>query len=207
MRYTRTTLFTLVALLAASSARAQVLGLPVINSGIGTGIGIAGDVGFANSDYGKATTFGATGSVGAGPFGATLTLASSDPSGDGGKISTYGGTLNLKVIGVPLAPISVTLQAGYGHWKVADQGVDHIPIGVGIAFRIPTPAFSLKPWIAPRVDIVHAGETRSKFGVSAGVLLGFTFGLGARVTYDWVNEGNGVRPGIWGIGAQWTFGL
>lgn len=207
MRPVRTALMTLAALLAVATAEAQVRGLPVINSGISSGIGIAGDVGFANSDYGKGTTFGATGMLGAGPFGATVTLASFDPSGDGGSVSTYGGTLNLKLIGVPLAPISVTLQAGYGHWKVAEQSVDHVPIGVGVAFRIPTPGFSLKPWIAPRVDIQHAGETRSKFGVSAGVELGFAFGLGARVSYDWVNQGEGNRPGIWGVGAFWTFGL
>lgn len=207
MHPVRSALLTLAALLAGSTASAQVKGLPVINSGIRSGIGIAGDVGFADSDYGKGTTFGATGILGAGIFGATATVASYDPTGNGGKISSYGGTLNLRVIGVPLAPISLTFQTGYGYWKIADQGFHHVPVGLGLAFRIPTPAFSLTPWIAPRADIQHASETRSKFAVSAGVDLGFVFGLGARVTYDWVNESNGVRPGIWGIGAHWMFGL
>jgi hypothetical protein len=207
MHPVRSALLTLAALLAASSAQAQVLGLPVINSGVRAGIGISGDVGFANSDYGEGTTFGATGILGVGVFGLTATVASYDPTGNGGKISSYGGTANLRVIGVPLAPISLTFQTGYGHWKIANQGFDHIPVGLGLAFRIPTPGFSLKPWIAPRADIQHANETKAKFGVSAGVELGFVFGLGAQVTYDWTNQGNGLRPGIWGIGAHWMFGL
>jgi hypothetical protein len=207
MHPVRSALLTLAALLAASSASGQVLGLPVINSGIRTGIGIAGDVGFANSDYPKGTTFGATGILGAGVFGATATVASYDPSANGNNVSSYGGTLNLRVAGVPLAPVSLTFQAGYGYWKIADQGVHHIPIGFGLAFRIPTPVVSLTPWIAPRTDIRSANDTKAKFAVSAGFELGFVFGLGARVTYDWISEGNGQRPGIWGIGAHWMFGL
>ncbi len=207
MRLRNALIASALAILAASSAaRAQVLGLPVINSGVHTGIGIEGDVGFSNADAGKATTFGATGIFGVGPFGVTATVASTNPSADGvGNISSYGGTLNLRVFGLPLAPVSVTMQAGYGHWKVGGQGFDHIPIGVGFAFRIPTPAFSLKPWIAPRVDLQHGNGSRAKFGVSAGIDLGTLAGFGVRTSYDWVNQGNGVRPGIFGLGLQWVF--
>jgi len=193
------------ALAAAPAAHAQALGLPVINSGIHTGIGIAGDVGFANSDFGKGTTFGATGMLGVGPIGFTATVASYNPKAPGNSITSYGGTANLRIFGLPLAPISITAQAGFAHAKVGGQGYDHLPIGIGIAFRIPTPAFSLKPWIAPRVDIVHASQTRTKFGISAGLDLGTLAGLGVRASYDWLKEDNGVRPGIFGLGLLWSF--
>ncbi len=31
----------------------------------------------------------------------------------------------------------------------------HAPIGLGIALRIPNPALAIKPWIAPRLDVVR----------------------------------------------------
>ena len=48
---------------------AQVRGLPVRNAGIGTGIGIAADIGFPNGDAGKGVAFGASGQIGLGPLG------------------------------------------------------------------------------------------------------------------------------------------
>ena len=206
MRPFRSVLLTLALLSAASTARAQVLGLPVVNSGVSTGVGIAVDVGFPNEDYGSGTGFGATGIFGVGPFGLTATVASFDPSAAGDNVTSYGGTLNLKMLGAPLAPISVTLQAGYAHWKIADAGFDHVPIGIGVAFRIPTPAFSVKPWIAPRIDILRGpGPDREDFGVSAGVELGLAGGLGVRFTYDWISRDSGAHPGIFGVGAQYVF--
>lgn len=207
MRVRLSPVLALAALAAAAPAvHAQAFGLPVINSGVHTGIGIAGDVGFANADYGKGTTFGGTGSIGFGPVGFTATVASYNPKAAGAdNVTSYGGTANLRVFGLPLAPISITAQAGYAHAKSGGQGFDHIPLGVGIAFRIPTPAFSLKPWIAPRIDIRHGSETRTKFGISAGVELGTLAGFGVRATYDWLKEDNGVRPSIFGLGATWNF--
>ncbi|MEO8030011.1 MAG: outer membrane beta-barrel protein [Gemmatimonadota bacterium] len=195
----------LAILAAASAAQAQVVGLPVINSGVHTGIGIAGDVGFGNADAGKGTTFGATGMIGFGPVGFTATVASYNPKAAGDNVTSYGGTANLRVFGLPLAPISLTLQAGYAHAKFGDQGYDHIPIGLGLAFRVPTPAFSVKPWIAPRVDLQHFDGTKAKFGLSAGVEVGTLSGFGVRASYDWVNQGDGVRPGVFGLGLQWVF--
>ena len=57
------------ATVGASRAAAQVLGIPVYNSGIARGVGLYGDVGFPNAAAGKGTAFGLTGRAGFGPLG------------------------------------------------------------------------------------------------------------------------------------------
>ncbi len=211
MRPVRTVLVALTLLAAAVPVRAQVVGLPVTNSGIFTGLGIRGEAGFANSDYPKGTTYGITGILGTGPFGVTATYASYNPEAAGDNISSYGGTANLRVFGGGLSPFSATFQAGYGHAKIQGTGYDHFPVGVGFAFKIPTPVLSLKPWVAPRADFQHGQfggvdkETKTKFGVSAGVEFSLLSGFGGQVSYDWVDQGGGLKPGIWGVGLQWVF--
>src|SRR5262245_15686986 len=91
-------------------ATGQVDGLPVRNAGVGTGIGIAADVGFPNADMGKGTAFGATGFVGLGPLGVTASVSRWNPAGDGDALTSVGATLNLKVFGGPLIPLSLTMQ-------------------------------------------------------------------------------------------------
>jgi outer membrane protein with beta-barrel domain len=198
---------------------AQVAGLPVRNAGIGTGIGIAADVGFPNAAAGKGTAFGATGALGAGPLGVTASVSRDDPKGSEAFWSV-GGTANLKVFGGPLIPVSVTLQAGAARTSQAATSIEgdaltlrswHVPVGVGLALTIPNPAFSIKPWLAPRLDLVRTtqsdGGTASEvshtdkhFGISGGVDLGFLSGLSVRVMYDRLMAGGGVHPSVLSLG-------
>jgi hypothetical protein len=194
-----------------SDAGAQAIGLPVINSGIPAGIGIAGDVGFANNAYGAGTGYGLTGEIGFGRLGATVTLGSFDPDGSTSGHNTWGATANFKLFGGGLSPLSITAQAGYGHGQLATTTVNHYPLGLGVALAIPIPGFSIKPWIAPRADIVHvdatgvtSGTDYSNFGISGGIEMNFLMGLGLRVTYDWVDRSQ-TNPSIWGVGAKWVF--
>jgi hypothetical protein len=225
MRF-RTRLIALVALGAAGSTgglAAQVRFLPVRNAGVGTGIGIAADVGIPNGDAGGGLALGATGAVGLGPFGVTGTAGlwhhEAEPT-----IKSLGVTGNLKVIGGPLIPLSVTLQTGAaydkvdGHDVLGDPVSDktwHIPVGVGLALTIPNPVFSIKPWLAPRVDVIrskhsHLGTTdtdsRAKFGISGGVDFGFLSGLAVRVMYDRVSAGNHVTPSVLSLGLGFKVG-
>ena len=198
-------------LLSLSTAQAQAVGLPVINSGIPTGIGIAADVGLANNAYGAGTGYGLTGQIGAGRFGATATIGQFDPDGTASANSTWGATANLKIIGGGLSPLSITAQAGYGHGELATSTINHYPLGVGVALTIPIPVLSMKPWVAPRYDILHldssggtSGTTYSDFGISGGIDFNFLMGLGFRISYDWVDRNN-AYPSIWGVGAKWVF--
>ena len=201
----------------ASPASAQAFGLPVTNSGLPTGIGLALDAGFANDAAGGGWAAGATGKVGFGGFGATATVSRVAPD-LGDEFFSAGATANMKVFGGPLIPLSVTLQAGAGYSAPefscvppgsCDVNVWRFPAGVGFAFTIPNPAMAIKPWIAPRVDVTRtsldgASETDTRFAVSAGVELNFITGLGLHAAYDWVSA-EGDKPGILAAGLHYTF--
>lgn len=210
-RLTRIALATAMSVIVSSTLQAQVLGLPVRNSGIPTGIGIAGEVGFANADYPKGTAFGGTGQIGLGPIGFTATIASYKPKG-GSSVTGYGGTGNLKIFGGPLIPLSVTLQGGYGRAKVGGVNNSHFTAGLGIALNIPNPALAIRPWLAPRLDVRRFSgsiptTTDTNFGISGGVDFNLLSGLGFRASYDWVKARSNVKPAIFGLGVAYVFKL
>jgi len=194
---------------------AQVAGLPVRNAGIGTGIGVAADVGFPNADMGKGTAFGATGFVGLGPLGVSASVDRWTPK-NADAVTSVGGTLNLKVFGGPLIPLAITMQGGAARTRTStiegDLTTWHFPAGLGIGLTIPNPAFSIKPWVAPRVDVQHQSGaglidgTRTKFGISGGIDVGFLSGLSLRAMYDRVSAGNGAHPAVLSFGAGFKVG-
>ena len=136
-------------LLPAPPLAAQVRGLPVMNNGVPRGILVAGDVGFPNDAAGGGTTYAVTGAIGLGMLGFTATLGGTELDG-GTSTSAYGGTANLRVIGGPLVPFFVNLQAGVGYADLDGLKMTHVPVGVGVGLTIPLPIFGLKPWFAPR---------------------------------------------------------
>lgn len=223
MRHTVPAVVVLALTLGAAPLRAQNAGLPVYNIGVPRGIGIYGEVGFPNAARGKGTAYGATGRAGFGPLGATATLSSYNPSGPGGSDVSVGGTLNYKLLGGPLVPLSVTLQGGVSYVK-ASQGsfvtpaggtgsetnVYHFPIGVGFALVIPNPVLAIHPWLAPRLDISRttqggASNTETNFGLSGGLELNLLNGFGIQAAYDRVFAKDVADPATFGIGAHYTF--
>jgi hypothetical protein len=204
----------------AESAQAQVRGIPVYNAGVPRGVGIYGDVGFPNDEAGGGTGYGVTGRAGFGPFGATAMLSSHNPEGDGDSDVSVGATLNYRLFGGPLVPLAVTLQGGVGYAKpdatllpngesVADLTELRFPVGVGFALTIPNPVLAIKPWLAPRLDIVRSSvgdnaETDSEFALSGGLELNTLGGFGLHATYDAIFADGGT-PGVFGIGAHYTF--
>lgn len=205
-----------VALMGAAPAAAQVRGIPVYNAGIPRGIGVYGDVGFPNDEAGGGTGYGVTGRAGFGPFGATAILSSYDYDGPGEPDLSVGATLNYRVFGGPLVPLTVTLQGGIGYAKpdgiLPNENITQVrfPVGVGFALTIPNPILAIKPWLAPRIDIVRTSfedadaETDSEFGLSGGLELNTLGGFGVHATYDAIFADGGT-PGIFGVGAHYTF--
>jgi opacity protein-like surface antigen len=227
--------------LAGSPLRAQNPGLPVYNLGVPRGVGVYGDVGFPNTAAGKGTAYGATVRAGFGMIGATATLSALNPEGPGGTDVGVGATLNYKLLGGPLVPFSVTLQAGLGYSKpggdlasplpmaagpsfgagafsrVPDLGnatgeitLYHIPIGVGLGLVIPNPVLAIHPWLAPRVDVVHAtaggqSDTETNFGLSGGLEFNLLNGFGIQAAYDRVFAKDAPDPATFGLGAHYTF--
>ncbi len=211
MRVSSLLLVGLLGLVATAPLSAQGLtGLPVHNSGITSGLTLGGEVGFPDADGGKGTAFGGRAAVGLGPLGVSALVSSWDPKGPGSKITSVGGYLNLKVFGGPLIPLSATLQGGAEYAKVSGLKTLHVPVGVGIALKIPNPALAIKPWIAPRLDYVRTtgnginSNSETNFGISGGVEFSLLGGLGFGVSYDRTWVGNGINPSTFGVGANYT---
>jgi hypothetical protein len=206
-----------LALVGASTARAQNPGLPVYNLGVPRGIALYGDVGFPNDVAGNGTVYGLTGRAGFGAIGVTATLSSLSQDGsDGGDVSV-GGTLNYRLLGGPLVPLSVTLQGGVSYFKPAegflpdeDVSAYHFPVGVGFALVIPNPSLSIHPWLAPRVDVAYqkaggASDTQTNFGLSGGLELNLLNGFGIHAAYDRVFLSDVADPSTFGVGLHYAF--
>ena len=212
MRHRVRALVILALVAAAAPAGAQNPGLPVYNIGVPRGIGLYGDVGFPNDAAGGGTVFGATGRAGFGPLGVTATLSSYDSDTPGAGDIAVGGTLNYKLLGGPLVPLSVTLQAGASYVKAASESdiialpadasgqalfvpkpllpgetlhAYHFPIGIGFALVIPNPVLSIHPWLAPRVDI-------SRLSTESDAETSTNFGLSGGIELNLLN-GFGVQ--------------
>ena len=193
---------------AVTPGAAQVLGLPVVNNGAPTGISLGAAVGFPNAAYGSGTAIGARGAIGLGFFGVSAAISHYSPKvGDG--VWSPGVAATLRLIGGPLVPFRITLQGGFGTWNatiITPQGpgsyrTTHVPVSLGLAATIPNPAFAIKPWVAPRVDVLHSsiGGTDTRFGISGGVDVSLLNGLAIRAAYDRRSE-EGMNPSVFSLG-------
>lgn len=189
--------------LATAPLAAQAPGLPVVNSGVPVGIRIAADVGFPSASYGKGTAIGASGAIGVGFFGVGAQIVHYAPK-VGDAITAPGFNASMRLLGGPLVPFRIMALAGYSHWTAKNgtvsESFSHIPLSIGLAATIPNPAFSIKPWIAPRLDLMHAtGSTDSRFGISGGIDISLLNGLTLRGAYDRVTI-KGSNPSIMSFG-------
>ncbi|MBA3317515.1 MAG: hypothetical protein H0T50_05420 [Gemmatimonadales bacterium] len=212
------TVVTLAALAGVTRPlQSQVRGIPVYNAGVPRGVGLYADIGFPNDRAGGGTAYAVTGRGGFGPFGATAILSSYNPDGPTDSDLSVGATLNYRIFGGPLVPLAVTLQGGIGYAKpdagaLPDLDVTELrfPVGVGFALTIPNPVLAIKPWLAPRLDIVRTSgdavdaNTSSEFGLSGGIELNTLGGFGLHATYDAIFREGGT-PGVFGVGAHYTF--
>ena len=191
---------------ATAPAAAQVLGLPVINNGAPTGISIGAEVGFASDAYfgGGGNAVGAHASVGLGFFGVTAAISRYAPK-SGDPVWAPGASATLRLLGGPLVPFRITMQAGASRWTVGDVQFTHVPLSIGLVATIPNPAFAIKPWIAPRIDYLHSSLTSIlntsdvHFGISGGIDVALLNGLSIRGAYDRTSN-DGAHPSIFSLG-------
>ena len=193
------------ATLATTPLAGQSLGLPVVNNGAPMGITLGAEAAFSNddSDMGKGTAIGARAAVGIGFVGVSASISRFSPD-VGDAIYSPGFAATLRLVGGPLVPFRITAQGGVGHYTVDDVGFSHYPFSLGLAATIPNPAFAIKPWIAPRIDVVPGGAaTDTHFAMSGGVDLALLNGMAIRGAYDriWRDDG---KPGIFMLGIGFT---
>jgi opacity protein-like surface antigen len=219
MRQMTTLVFTAMLVTGATAGlRAQAPGIPVYNSGVAGGLALAAELGVPNGAAGGGIAYGASARLGAGPFGVTAMGIRSDPSGDADNTLGVGATINYKVLGGPLIPLSVTLQGGAGYSRntfiaVPSGATSHIthlrfPIGLGIAMSLPNPVLAIKPWLAPRIDIVRVSgdgtsATSTAFAISGGIEFNLLSGLGLHTGYDWSRR-DGITFGTFGVGLHYA---
>jgi hypothetical protein len=192
-----------LALATVAPLSAQVIGLPVVNSGVPVGIQIAADVGFANAAYGKGTTVGASAGVGIGYFGVGAQIARYSPK-FGDAITAAGVNASMRLLGGPLVPFRIMAMAGYSGWSMKSGDIltkyQHIPLSIALAATIPAPGLGIKPWVAPRLDLMHStGNTDSRFGISGGIDFSLANGMTIRGAYDRVTISGG-NPSILSVG-------
>jgi len=199
--------------LPATSA-AQSYGLPLVNNGVPTGVSVAADVGFPSDEFGGGTSYGGQVRFGGGVLGLTGAVTRLDPDAAGLlPVTSYGAAVTARLFGGPLVPFRVLLQSGIVRWDSQEDdivgiGRTRVPISLGFAATIPVPAFAVKPWIAPRADLLAGGGEGTGFdwGISGGIEVGFLNGLSLRAAYDRSfveTESYSNRPSVWSVGLGW----
>ena len=93
----------------ATAAQAQLAGIPVYyNPRGGTGVGVAANIGFPNTDAGGGTAYGVAASLGTGPVTVSGMVgawkASGGTYGWATAQTSFGGSLSYRLIGGGLLP-------------------------------------------------------------------------------------------------------
>ena len=201
---------------SATPAAAQVLGLPVVNNGVPVGIAFGADVGFTNAAYGDGRAIGANAIVGVGIVAISASVSRFLPDAGGDSYVSPGGAVSLQLFGGPLVPFRVTLQGGFARWGedvvyvTSSASLDpvysrlertsHLAMSLGLAATLPIPGFAVRPWVAPRIDMIKRGSsTRHDFAVSGGIEAAMLSGVRIRAAYDRVFAEDGY-PSILSFG-------
>lgn len=199
-----------LAALTAGPIAAQAPGVPQHPGSHRPGVELGVLVGF-NDDTKAAlrgTSYAASLGLGIGRLGVIATAGFVALDEDRRR-STLGalGTLHLVGDGVQ-TPLTLGLFGGLG-WMPASEGVEdalrHVPLGLSAGLTLATPIVSLRPWVAPRLDVTWvdaaASDRAEKLGLSGGIDLRFPGGLSLRALGDYVDGGS---PYV-GVGAAYHF--
>ena len=198
----------MVALLAAPAApvAAQWPGEPVWNSPKGgTGLTISGDYGRPDSAYGKGNTWGGRASLGLGTLTLTAGVATWKPDGATESFTSFGGNVDMRLIGGSLLPVAINVQVGAARTDSANAtpALTSVTGAAGISVPLPTPGFSIEPYFAPGIryrSYSNVGNS-TEFGYVIGANLGFGL-LGVHLAYDNEKRKNLPSVGVFGVGAH-----
>jgi hypothetical protein len=180
--------------LIAGPAVAQMNSIPVYhNPKGGSGLLLAVDAGKGlNEDSGKNVAFAFRTGFGVGPvtFGASIGTVNPVVGTERQTETQWMANMGLRLFGGGLAPVALSLQGGVGVLSSGDDKVVNVPIGLGLGFTVPAPAFNFEPWIATRVqytrnEISLFDANQVGWGVSAGMNFSFLMGLGFHIAGDW----------------------
>src|SRR2546426_4157712 len=194
-----------VVFLAAPGA-AQWLAEPVWNRPKGgPGLTISGDYGRPDSAYGKGNAWGGRASLGLGTLTLTAGVATWKPDGATESFTSYGGNVDMRLIGGSLLPVAINVQVGVARTDSANAtpALTSVTGAAGVSVPLPTPGFSIEPYFAPGIryrSYSNAGNS-TEFGYVIGANLGFGL-LGVHLAYDNEKRKNLPSVGVFGVGAH-----
>jgi len=196
----------LMVFVAAAQAPAQWPGEPVWNSPKGgTGLTISGDYARPDSAYGKGNVWGGRASLGLGTLTFTAGVATWKPDGKTESFTSFGGDVDMRLIGGSLLPVAINLQVGAARTDSANAtpALTSVTGSAGISVPLPTPGFSIEPYFAPgiRYRSISGGTNSTEFGYVIGANLGFGL-LGVHLAYDDEKVKTGGSRGVFGVGAH-----
>jgi len=208
--------------LVASPAAAQLLNDPVyVNPNMGTGLAIAGDIGYGvNNASGKNTSYNGRVTLGLPMVQFTLGAGMYHQKAVGAAPSVntanFMGQAALKVLGsTPMMPVNVAIFAGAGYASKSGLKTTTVPAGVAIGLKLPSPGVSVEPWIAPRINYLHssvstggvsASNSTTKFGISGGVNVDLPGGFGLQAAADYLAISGG-SPFLISGGLHYAFSV
>ena len=191
--------------LCAVPASAQVAGLPVNYSPVGTGVTVHGDFGRGlNEASGKLNSFGGGVTLGMPMFQIGAAVSYYGVGGDTPiEEISFGGHAAYKVSLPPTAPVSLAIAAGVGTVSIGGTSVLFVPAGVTLGIKVPSSSVNVLPWVSPQFRLARAsGETESDFGVSGGLNVTLPAGLGFNVLGDYNNADEAFT-----LGAGLSYGI
>src|SRR2546422_87972 len=195
-----------VVVFLAAPAAAQWVGEPVWNSPKGgTGLTISGDYGRPDSAYGKGNAWGGRASLGLGTVTLTAGVATWKPDGAPESFTSYGGNVDMRLIGGRPRPVAINVQVGAARTDSANAtpALTSVTGAAGISVPLPTPGFSIEPYFAPGIryrSYSNAGNS-TEFGYVIGTNLGFGL-VGVHLAYDNEKRKNLPSVGVFGVGAH-----
>src|SRR3989441_4014149 len=111
----------------AGRAAAQWLGMPSWNSPKGgRGVGIFADYGQPNADAGKGTAYGGRVSFGAGSAMLTVGASSWEPENSSGRVTSWGGSLQARLIGGSPLPGAAKFPLGGADPEQGTSGTQNL---------------------------------------------------------------------------------
>lgn len=203
---------------AASPMAAQAPMVPLHGGPIQPGAELSVTAGFNEDEVAelRGTSYAATFGYGFGRLGLAATAGTFDAEA-GRSRGTLGAMATLHLYGDGIThPLTLGLFGGAGWMAESDLGKDevrHFPLGATAGLTIATPVLSIRPWLAPRLDVVSCDppdaqdtaalcrDPGSRFGLSAGIDLRFPGGFALRALSDYVDGGS---PFV-GAGAAYSF--
>ena len=204
----------MLAAFGTAPAAAQWLGMPSWNSPKGGGVAISADYGQPNADARKGTAYGARLSLGVGTGTLTAGASSWRPATFSTRVTSFGGSLGLRLIGGSLLPVVVNLQLGGAYNNKVTSGTQTLPEAttaqgaVGLSTPLPVPMIRLEPYFSPGVRYhrywnvpVGARKEETNFGWVVGGNAGIG-PVGIHVAYDSEKFGDGTTHVVIGIGAS-----